>query len=84
MGAGSCDPSGECRTRRHDRVYQKPARRGILEDPPSLCLALGNLASRGSTTRCTQYNADHICHILPGYQEYSAASGYTTDDHGTP
>ena len=48
---------------------------GCTEDQYTL-MALGNLASHGSTTGCTQYNTDYINYILPGYHEYCTAAGY--------
>jgi hypothetical protein len=48
---------------------------GCTEDQYTL-MALGNLASHGSTTGCTQYKQDYIDYIMPGYQEYCAAAGY--------
>jgi len=39
-------------------------------------MALGNLASHGSTKGCTEYNRDYIQYILPGYQQYAAAARY--------
>lgn len=48
---------------------------GCTEDQYTL-MALGNLASHGSTTGCTQYNTDYIDYILPAYIEYSEAAGY--------
>jgi hypothetical protein len=48
---------------------------GCTEDQYTL-MALGNLASHGSTTGCTEYNHDYIDYIMPSYQEYCAAAGY--------
>ncbi|MBI4955365.1 MAG: hypothetical protein HY908_25305 [Myxococcales bacterium] len=48
---------------------------GCTEDQYTL-MALGNLASHGSTTGCDAYNTDYIDYILPGYLEYCAAAGY--------
>jgi hypothetical protein len=49
---------------------------GCTEDQYTL-MALGNLASHGSTKGCTDYNHDYIDYILPGYKDYCAAAGYT-------
>lgn len=49
---------------------------GCTEDQYTL-MALGNLASHGSTKGCTEYKQDYIDYIMPAYQEYSAAAGYT-------
>jgi hypothetical protein len=49
---------------------------GCTEDQYTL-MALGNLSSHGSTTGCTEYNQDYIDYIMPAYQEYCAAAGYT-------
>ncbi|MBK6518839.1 MAG: hypothetical protein IPM79_13510 [Polyangiaceae bacterium] len=48
---------------------------GCTEDQYTL-MALGNLASHGSTTSCTEINRDYIDYILPAYYEYCAAAGY--------
>ena len=48
---------------------------GCTEDQYTL-MALGNLASHGSTTGCTQYKQDYIDYIMPAYQQYCAAAGY--------
>ncbi|MBI3200917.1 MAG: hypothetical protein HYZ29_05170 [Myxococcales bacterium] len=48
---------------------------GCTEDQYTL-MALGNLASHGSTKGCTEYKQDYIDYIMPAYQEYSAAAGY--------
>lgn len=49
---------------------------GCTEDQYTL-MALGNLASHGSTTGCTAYNTDYIDYILPAYFDYCTAAGYT-------
>ena len=49
---------------------------GCTEDQYTL-MALGNLASHGSTTGCDEYNRDYIDYILPAYYEYCTAAGYT-------
>lgn len=49
---------------------------GCTEDQYTL-MALGNLASHGSTTGCDAYNRDYIDYILPAYFEYAEAAGYT-------
>lgn len=49
---------------------------GCTEDQYTL-MALGNLASHGSTKGCTEYKQDYIDYIMPAYLEYSAAAGYT-------
>jgi hypothetical protein len=49
---------------------------GCTDDQYTL-MALGNLASHGSTTGCTQYNQTYIDYILPAYFEYCTAAGYT-------
>ena len=49
---------------------------GCTEDQYTL-MALGNLASHGSTTGCDAYNTDYIDYIMPGYQQYCEAAGYT-------
>jgi hypothetical protein len=56
---------------------------GCTDDQYSL-MALGNLASHGSTTGCSQYNTDYISYILPAYYEYSTAAGYAPHDYGAP
>jgi hypothetical protein len=56
---------------------------GCTEDQYTL-MALGNLASHGSTTGCTQYNTDYINYILPGYYQYATAAGYPPHAYGTP
>jgi len=48
---------------------------GCTEDQYTL-MALGNLASHGSTKGCTEYKQDYIDYIMPAYKEYSAAAGY--------
>jgi hypothetical protein len=48
---------------------------GCTEDQYTL-MALGNLASHGSTTGCTEYNTDYINYILPAYYDYCSAAGY--------
>lgn len=48
---------------------------GCTEDQYTL-MALGNLASHGSTTGCTSYLTDYIDLVLPAYAEYSAAAGW--------
>ena len=48
---------------------------GCTEDQYTL-MALGNLASHGSTTGCDQINRDYIDYILPAYFEYCSAAGY--------
>lgn len=48
---------------------------GCTEDQYTL-MALGNLASHGSTKGCTEYKQDYIDYIMPAYQEYCAAAGY--------
>lgn len=48
---------------------------GCTEDQYTL-MALGNLASHGSTTGCTSYNTDYIDYILPAYYAYCDAAGY--------
>ena len=48
---------------------------GCTEDQYTL-MALGNLASHGSTTGCTEYNTEYIDYILPAYFEYCTAAGY--------
>ncbi|MFO0572043.1 MAG: hypothetical protein U0263_40850 [Polyangiaceae bacterium] len=49
---------------------------GCTEDQYTL-MALGNLASHGSTTGCTEYKQrDYIDYIMPAYKEYCAAAGY--------
>lgn len=49
---------------------------GCTEDQYTL-MALGNLASHGSTTGCNEYNRDYIDYILPAYFEYCTAAGYS-------
>lgn len=49
---------------------------GCTEDQYTL-MALGNLASHGSTTGCDAYNRDYIDYILPAYFEYAEAAGYS-------
>lgn len=56
---------------------------GCTEDQYTL-MALGNLASHGSTTGCTSYNTTYIDYILPAYYEYCTAAGYPPHDYGTP
>ncbi len=48
---------------------------GCTEDQYTL-MALGNLASHGSTTGCDAYLTDYIDYILPAYYEYCTAAGY--------
>lgn len=48
---------------------------GCTEDQYTL-MALGNLASHGSTKGCTEYKQDYIDYIMPAYQEYCVAAGY--------
>ncbi|MFO0548654.1 MAG: hypothetical protein U0271_09715 [Polyangiaceae bacterium] len=48
---------------------------GCTEDQYTL-MALGNLASHGSTTGCDQYNTDYIDYIMPAYLQYCDAAGY--------
>jgi len=44
-------------------------------------MALGNLASHGSTTGCTEYNREYIDYIMPAYFEYSEAADYPARDY---
>lgn len=41
-------------------------------------MAIGNLASHGSTKGCTQYNTDYTSLVLDAYARYSAAAKYPT------
>ncbi|MBK7582994.1 MAG: hypothetical protein IPI67_22710 [Myxococcales bacterium] len=63
-----------------NRAEVKSLYPGCTEDQYTL-MALGNLASHGSTTGCTQYKQDYIDYIMPAYLEYSAAAGYTPHEY---
>ena len=48
-------------------------------------MALGNYASYGSTTGCTQYNKDYVDLVLTTYRQYTqAAPGYPAHDYPYP
>jgi len=53
---------------------------GCTEDQYTL-MALGNLASHGSTKGCNDYNRDYIDYILPGYQQYATAAHYPAHNY---
>jgi len=53
---------------------------GCMDDQYTL-MALGNLASHGSTTGCDQYNQEYIDYILPAYFEYCEVAGYPAHDY---
>lgn len=58
-----------------NRAEVKELYPGCTEDEYTL-MALGNLASHGSTTGCTEYNRDYIDYIMPAYLQYCEAAGY--------
>ncbi len=44
-------------------------------------MALGNYASYGSTTSCSDYNREYIDLVLATYHTYAAAPGYAEHDY---